>query len=78
MYAVTAQYEHTTEDGYTGSIGVPTFYLDERVQGIMSEDDAVKVARTILTAAVREMPANDNLHISAVFLGSDTYNEGDK
>lgn len=68
MYAITAQYEHTTKDGWTGSIGVPTFYLDENVQGIMSEDDAVRVARVILTAAIREMPINDNLHISAVKL----------
>lgn len=47
-YAITAQYEHTTPDGYTGSRQIPTFYLDDRVQGIMSEQHAVSIARDIL------------------------------
>lgn len=67
-YAISAQYEHTTSDGYSGSRQIPTFYLHENVQGIVSEDHAVKVAREILTACVREMPVNDTLHISAVKL----------
>ena len=68
MYAVTAQYEHTTPDGYTGSRGVPTFYLDSRTQGITSTAHAEKVARDILLSCVREIPANDNLHVTVVEL----------
>ena len=66
MYAVTANYEHTTPDGYTGSRQIPTFYLSENVQGIVSEAHAATIARDILTSCVNEMPVNDNLHITAV------------
>ena len=47
MYAITAQL--LTSDGdYTGSKQIPTFYLDERVQGIVSEEHARRIAWSIL------------------------------
>ncbi len=62
-YAIQAQYVHTTSDGYTSSRQVPTFYLNANVQGIANVQHAERIARDILTAAVREMPINDALHI---------------
>ncbi len=38
----------TTSDGDQYSDQVPTFYLDENVQGITDEDHAVYIARNIL------------------------------
>ena len=66
MYAITANYEHTTPDGYTGSRQIPTFYLDEHVQGIVDEAHAVNIARDILTSCLGEMLVNDFLHVTAV------------
>ncbi len=65
-YAVQAQYVHTSSDGYTSSRQIPTFYLDANVQGIANVQHAERIARDILTVAVREMPTNDALHISVV------------
>lgn len=55
MYAITAQINRTGvkktkgfPEGWESSRQVPTFYLDERVQGIMSEAHAVDIARAIL------------------------------
>lgn len=47
MYAITATF--TRQEGeWSSTRQVPTFYLDERVQGILNEAGAVKVARTIV------------------------------
>ena len=48
MYAITAQLLTTDVSGYAGSRQIPTFYLDERVQGIVSEDHARRIAWSIL------------------------------
>lgn len=47
MYAVLAQ-RQTTDGEWTGSVQVPTFYLDEQVQGILSSEQAHKIANDIL------------------------------
>lgn len=47
LYVVTGQI--LTHDGeWHGSVPVPTFYLDSRVQGITSADAAEAVARTVV------------------------------
>ncbi len=47
MYVVTGQI--LTHDGdWHGSVSVPTFYLDSRVQGITSTAAAVIVARGVV------------------------------
>jgi hypothetical protein len=46
-YAIHAQIL-THDSGYDGSRSVPTFYLDSRVQGIISRGHAVSVAADIL------------------------------
>lgn len=69
MYAIDARYIHMTADGYYGARHVPTFYLDERVQGIVNDAQAIRIAREILTACVRDMPANDTLHVHVTYLG---------
>lgn len=61
MYAITATVE-TRDREWTGSKQIPTFYLDERVQGIVNEEHAVRIAFDILTAV--NAPAA--LHITAV------------
>lgn len=66
MFAITATYSHKTADGYTGTRQIPTFYLHPNVQGVLNTGHAVRVARDILTSCVREMPANDTLHIHAI------------
>lgn len=52
MYAITAQVL-TFKQGdsarvWSGAISLPTFYLDETVQGITDEAHAVRIARTII------------------------------
>ena len=66
MYAVTATYSHRTADGWNGVRQIPTFYLEANVQGIVDVAHAERIARDILTAAVREVPANDAVHITAI------------
>lgn len=64
MYGVTATVE--TRDGeYTGMRQIPTFFLDEDVQGIVSEEGAVKVALNILSAIGTN---GATFHITAVKL----------
>jgi hypothetical protein len=52
-YAVTVNVERTGADGWTSTFQLPTFYLDSNVQGIVSEEHAEKIARTIV----------DNMHV---------------
>lgn len=47
LYAVNAQVV-TEEDGWRSSIGVPTFFLDIDVQGIVNDDHAEKIARKVV------------------------------
>ena len=65
MYAVTATVETEGKGGYSGVRQIPTFYLDERVQGIVSEEHARKVALDILKAGVPEGIAM-TFHVTAV------------
>jgi hypothetical protein len=50
LYQITAQYVRN-DNGYTCSRQVPTFYLDSRVQGIVSVDHAEKIAREVIDPA---------------------------
>ncbi len=63
MYAITASIEYT--DGiWTSTRHLPTFYLDERVQGITSAGHAEMIARDILDPF--GMYGGDDLKILAV------------
>lgn len=64
MYAISATVE--TQDGkYSGMRQIPTFYLDENVQGILDETGATKIALNVLSA----MGTNSaTFHITAVKL----------
>lgn len=62
MYAITAQIE-TEKDSWTGSRQVPTFFLDENVQGFMDEAGAVRVATEIIRATG---DYNNYVHVTAV------------
>jgi hypothetical protein len=68
MYAITVQIEHTTSGGYTTSVGIPTFYLDENVQGFTDEDGAVRIAAKIIDPIGYLDDHDDILHITAVKL----------
>lgn len=63
MYAISAVRIKQRRDMFgatwVATTQVPTFYLDENVQGIISEDHAVKIARDIL---------GDNVTITAVYV----------
>lgn len=48
MYAITATVSRTTIDSWTSTRQVPTFYLDESVQGIVSAEHAEQIARGII------------------------------
>lgn len=50
MYAVAPTYERKIDEHATRSGQIPTFYLHPDVQGILSEDQATRIARDILTA----------------------------
>jgi hypothetical protein len=47
MYAVTLQTSSDTKDGWHGGEQVPTFFLDEHLQGILNENGAREVAHRI-------------------------------
>ena len=63
MYAVTATVEIEGKGGYSGMRQIPTFYLDETVQGILTEEHAKNVAWHILSAAGTNTAT---FHITAV------------
>lgn len=65
MYAVTATVETEGKGGYSGIRQIPTFYLDESVQGILDERQAENVAWHILSAAGTN---RTTFHITAVKL----------
>jgi hypothetical protein len=48
MYAVQAQVHVRNDDGWESSQQVPTFYLDENVQGFLDEEGAKRVARRVI------------------------------
>lgn len=66
-YAIHCQVKtHLTDrwgGEYSGSRGLPTFYLDSRVQGIVSKAHAVSIARDVINP-LRLIPDTD-LMISA-------------
>ncbi len=72
MYAVTATVVVTETDGegksWQATKQIPTFYLDENVQGIVDEAHAEKIAREILTACVNEEYTTYSLSVCAVRL----------
>lgn len=47
LYVITAQVL-TSRDGYSGSVQVPTFYLDSAIQGIVNAKHAADIAATII------------------------------
>jgi hypothetical protein len=48
MYAITATVSEENKDGWISTRQVPTFYLDEAVQGIVSADHAERIARDVI------------------------------
>jgi len=74
MYAVTANVETvamgTGDREWRGSRQVPTFYLDEATQGIVSPDHAERIAREIIDP-LNEIPA-ERIHVRAVYIGVTT------
>ena len=52
-YAVTVNVRHARTDGWASEFQLPTFYLDSNVQGIVSEEHAAGIARTVV----------DNMHV---------------
>jgi hypothetical protein len=55
LYAVEARVTETAKDGWQSNYGLPTFYLDARVQGIVDVAHAERIARNILQARGREL-----------------------
>jgi hypothetical protein len=53
VYAVHATIRTHGSNGFTGSVSVPTFYLDSRVQGIVSAAHAEGVAAGIVNTLGR-------------------------
>ena len=48
MFIVQATAVYKTEDGWTGTIQIPTFYLHEDMQGIVNEEHAKEIAKRII------------------------------
>jgi len=72
MYAIHATVEHK-QGGWTAIRQVPTFYLNENVQGILTEHQARIVAEDILSAAcdatsLARVGVTVDLHVTAVKL----------
>lgn len=64
-YAISVVVSRQLPDGWTRTRQLPTFFLDERVQGIVSKEHAEKIARNLIRDA---MPDDDpaELVVSAV------------
>ena len=60
-YRITAQVVRTRE-GWTSSVGVPTFFLDADVQGIVHAAHAAQIARRMLQA----LAPDAKIHGSAI------------
>ena len=58
VYAVHVQILTRAADGYAGSRGVPTFYLDSRVQGITGPEHAAAIAAQVVNP-MRAIAAGD-------------------
>ena len=72
MYGIQATVSR--RDGqWEGTRQVPTFYLDERVQGIVSEDHAAEIARDIINP-YRESALS--VHVIAVKIDPTNYGTG--
>jgi hypothetical protein len=66
MYAITATVEttvHSKSGDWHGARQIPTFYLDENVQGIVSEAHAERIAREIIDPL-----SSRTVHVCAVKL----------
>lgn len=66
MYAVSATVTGQTTLGVTTTRQVPTFYLDERVQGLVSEAHAELVAFDVIDPARVLRDRGFELHVCAV------------
>lgn len=66
MYAVSATVTGQTTLGVTTTRQVPTFYLDERVQGLISEDHASRVALDVIDPARVLRDRGYEIHVCAV------------
>jgi hypothetical protein len=64
MWAIAANIEMADGD-YRFSRQLPTFYLHENVQGILTQEHAVKVARNLISLANPALIHNVNLWITA-------------
>lgn len=53
VYAIHATIRTHGSNGFTGSVSVPTFYLDSRVQGIVSAEHAAGIAAGIVNTLGR-------------------------
>ena len=56
MYAIQVQRVIVYANGESVSIQLPTFFLDEDVQGIRNEEHAVSIVRKILGVGDLEYP----------------------
>jgi hypothetical protein len=68
MWAIQARLIRFHGQELEGARDLPTFYLDERVQGILTEAHAVEVARTIIDPY--SLTAEDDVCITAVRMPS--------
>jgi hypothetical protein len=70
MYAITATVEtvsiSSTSGEWHGTRQVPTFFLDEDVQGIVSADHAARIAADVIDP-LRQIP-RERIHVHAVRL----------
>lgn len=68
-WAIQAQVEwEDSVSGRSGSLSIPTFYLDPSVQGILTANQAKRIAEDIITAfrgSVNDPEVKTTLHISA-------------
>jgi peptidase E len=68
MYAIDAIYVPKLEDGWeSGGQGLPTFYINPHVRGVLSEAAAERVARAILAPLLKEGDVI-NIHATEVEL----------
>lgn len=67
FYQVTVQHTRPKPGGWKESGGLPTFYLRDDMQGIMSAEHAEKIARHMLTSLAPDMTFSIGIAVSEDF-----------
>lgn len=66
MYTITSRVSNRPNGTYRYVTEIPTFFLDDRVQGIIHVEHAAMIARNMIATLVRQdLSAGARIHVEA-------------